>query len=287
MGQLRNRVCKVVVGAALGLIQTAISVEKHRVHFVVEKSLKPEPNSCSLEIYNLAPDQRAQIESLKPKTGSTRGIPVQIEAGYQDTGTSQIFLGDLRTVSSRRDGADWITTIESGDGEKAHANARIAVSFGPSTTADTALRAIVKALGVDQGNVPLVLAKLRLGGVGQLFPKRAVLTESAAVHMTNFCKSAGLEWSIQDGAVQIVDRNKALSLFAVLLSSSSGLIESPSIDPDGVLSCKMLIQPDVKPGSLLVLDSKTIHGNYRIESARWDGDTHDTPWYIEVEAKRY
>jgi hypothetical protein len=287
MGVLFGRVWRVVIGAQIGAIRAGLRVDGHRLHFHVEKSLKPEPNTCTLQVWNLSRAQRAQIEELRPKKGDTRGIPILIEAGYKDKGPQQIWLGDVRTISTERDGGDWITTLESGDGEKAGQNARINVSFGPGTTPDTALRAIVKALGVDAGNVPVVLAKLRAAGVGQLFPKRAVLSGSAADHMTNFCRSAGLEWSIQDGAIQILDVGKTAAGFAVRLSPSTGLVGTPSVDPDGKLSCVSLIQPGLRPGSLLVLESATVHGNYRIERAVWDGDTHDTAWYTEIEASRY
>lgn len=287
MPTLRGRACRVTVGAAIGALRAGLRVENHRVRFRVEKSIKPEPNTCTLQIWNLSAAQRAGIEELEPKTGSTRGIPVLIEAGYEDPGPVQIFLGDLRTCTNTRDGADWITTIESGDGEQAFANARLNVAYGAGTTPDVALRAIVKALGVDAGNVPEVLAKLRLAGVGQLMPKRLTLSGSAAQNLTNFANSAGLEWSIQDGAIQILDRGKARAGFAVRLAADSGLIESPSVDPKGVLHCRCLMQPELRVGSLALVDSLTVKGMYRVERAIWEGDTYDVTWYTEIEAKRY
>jgi hypothetical protein len=287
MGVLFGRVWRVVIGAQIGAIRAGLRVDDHRSHFQIEKSLKPEPNTCTLQVWNLSRAQRAQIEELRPKKGDTRGIPILIEAGYKDKGPQQLWLGDVRTVSTERDGGDWITTLESGDGEKAGQNARINVALGPGTTPDTALRAIVKALGVDAGNAPIVIAKLRAAGIGKLFPKRAVLSGSAADHMTNFCRSAGLEWSIQDGAIQILDVGKIAAGFAVRLSPSTGLVGTPSVDPEGKLTCVSLIQPGFRPGSLLVLESATVRGNYRIERVSWEGDTHDTPWYAEIEASRY
>jgi hypothetical protein len=287
VGLLFGRVWRVVIGAQIGAIRAGLQVDDHRIYFHVEKSLKPEPNTCTLKVYNLSRTQRAQIEELKPKKGDTRGIPILIEAGYKDKGPQQIWLGDVRTVSTERDGGDWITTLESGDGEKAGQNARINVAYGPGTTPDTALRAIVKALGVDPGNVPQVLTKLRATGVGQLFPKRLVLSGSAVEHMTNFCRSAGLEWSIQEGAVQILDVGATSLGFVTRLSPSTGLVGVPSVDPEGKLSCTSLIQSGLRPGSLLVLESSAVRGNYRIERTVWEGDTHDTPWYAEIEGSRY
>jgi hypothetical protein len=288
---LFGRSYRVVVGAAIGALRAGLRVDSHRCAFVVEKTLKPEPNTCSLQIWNLSRTQRDQIAELEPKDGSTRGIPVLIEAGYTSTGTAQIWLGDLRTARTERDGADWVTTIESGDGEQAIKNARIATSLGPLTRPDVALRAIVQALGVDQGNLPAALAQLASAGMVSLAPKRLVLSGSAADHLTNFCKSADLEWSIQDGAVQILKRGSALP-FATRLASDrasggTGLVESPSVDPKGVLSCKTLIQTQIRVGGLVTVEAQTVRGTYKIDRARWSGDTHGTAWYVDLEAKRY
>jgi hypothetical protein len=280
-------VCRVTVGTALGALRAGLRVDGHRVYFKVEKTLEPKPNTCEVRIWNLSATQRAQIEELEPKEGSTRGIPVLIEAGYEETDASQIFLGDLRTAYSTRDGADWVTTIESGDGEHAQKNSRIVVTLGPKTNPETALRAIVRALGIGEGNLPSVVGKLRAAGVAKLFDKRAVLYGSAADRLTNFCHSADLEWSIQDGALQILDKGKTLAAVAVRLTSETGLVESPTVDPKGVLSFKMLIQPAVRPGALLVVASSAASGNYRLTKGTWEGDTHDIPWYISGEAKRY
>lgn len=286
MTLLFQRECRVTIGAAIGNIRAGLRVERHRCAFRVEKTNKPEPNKCALQVWGLSREQRAQIEELRPRAGSKRGVPVLIEAGYKETGIAQIFLGDFGTVYSRHEGAEWITTIESGDGQAAKLSA-ITQSYGPQTSPDIALRAIVRALGVDEGNVAVIAARLRTTGAATLFAKRAVLSGSAYEHMTQFARSAGLEWSIQDGAVQLIDQGKVLAGFAVNLGPRSGLIGTPTIDPKGVLSCQMLIQPSVKVGSLLVLNSAAVRGNYKIERATWEGDTHGIPWYITVEGKRY
>jgi hypothetical protein len=266
-----------------------IQLAGHRVTFRVEKSLKPEPNTCELAVWNLNEDQRAALEELKPKAQkATRGIPCQIDAGYGDE-TSLIWLGDLRTVDSIREGPDWVTRLTSGDGEKAWKNARVNVSYGPRTPVETVLRALVRALGVGEGNVSKVAAQLKLTGVGKLLTHGTVISGPAARELDAWARSADLEWSIQDGAIQFLDRGKAAAGTALRISAASGMIGSPTVDNEGVLSCQVLIIPDVRPGSLIVMDARRVKGNYRIERAIWDGDTFggQSPWYIHIEAKRY
>jgi hypothetical protein len=258
----------------------------HRVAFRVEKSLKPEPNTCELQVWGLNEDQRAGLEELQPKKESKRGIPVRIEAGYKG-GASLIWLGDLRTAVSVKEGPDWVTALSSGDGEKAYQSARVALSYGPKTPIDTALRAMVRALGVDEGNVSQVAAQLRLRGVGKLLSQGAVISGPAARQLTDWARAADLEWSIQDGAIQFVDRGKALLGKAVRITSDTGMIGSPTVDNDGVLTVTVLMMPDVKPGTLLVVDSRRIKGNYRVEQATWDGDSFGGSWQITLTASRF
>lgn len=258
----------------------------HRAVFSIVKTLEPEPNSCDLTVYNLNPSQRAELQELQPKKGATRGIPVRIEAGYKE-GKSLLWLGDLRTVSSVTDGPNWVTRLSSGDGEKATKNSRIAVPYGPRTDVGTALRAMVRHLGVDEGNVAQVAAQIRLGKAGKLFTSGKVLRGPVARVISDFAESADLEWSIQDGAIQFLDRGQVRAGTAVLLSKETGLVGSPSVDNEGILTAQSLMIPDIKPGVLVVVKSKHVSGNYRAELVQWDGDTRGGDWYCTIEGKRF
>jgi hypothetical protein len=105
--------------------------------------------------------------------------------------------------------------------------------------------------------------------------------------LTALTRSAGLEWSIQDGNLQLLDRGKALAGTSLLLNSDTGLLDSPTVDNEGVLTAKMLMIPGVRCGGLVTIDAKRIKGTYRIEKATWSGDTSSTDWYVEINAKRY
>lgn len=287
MPRLFEKLCRVTIAAGVGKLRHGIRVEKHRVEFDVEKTLKPEPNTATLKVYNLSKEQRASIGEIRSKKTDKKGIPVLIEAGYVETDASQIFLGDMRTVYSQHDGADWITTLECGDGEKAHATARINVSFGPKTDPATVLNAIVKELGIGRGNVSKAIASLRSKGIARLFEHGVTISGQASYHLTNFCRSADLEWSIQDGSLQFVDKGKTLGKTAIRLSSATGLLESPTVDHKGLLTVKMMMLPDVRPGRLLVIDSLSVRGNYRISKCKWTGDSFDGDWNITAECNKY
>ena len=50
---------------------------------------------------------------------------------------------------------------------------------------------------------------------------------AAAEQLTELCRSAGLEWSVQSGVLQLLPRGRALQRSAVVLSSDTGLVGSP------------------------------------------------------------
>lgn len=254
--------------------------------FRVEKSLKPAPNTCELTIWNLNQDHIGQLEELKPKAKqATQGIPCKIDAGYKDA-TSLIWLGDLRTVETRREGPDWITTLTSGDGEKAWQHARQHISYGPKTPIETVLRAIARELGVGAGNIGKFVHRLKIAG-SAIFPAGIVLSGPVQRQLVDFARSADLEVSIQDGALQFLDRGQALAGRSLVLKSGTGLLDSPSVDNEGVLSARIQMIEDIRPGMVVVLDAERIKGNYRIEEAAWIGDTSGSEWSIELTASRY
>jgi len=255
--------------------------------FNIEKSLKPEPNTCELSIWNLSAEHQAQLEQLSPRVGGQAkvGIPCKIEAGYKD-GVSLVWLGDLRTAETTYDDPSWVTKLSSGDGEKAWQHARNHVAYGPRTSIDVALRGIARALGVGEGNLSKVVQNLKVAG-SAFWPSGKVLSGAASRQLQDMARSADLEVSIQDGALQFINRGQAMAGQAIRLSEETGLIGSPSIDSDGVLTATMLMIPDVRPGAVVVIEAKRVKGNYRIEKATWSGDTSADNWFIDIEAKRY
>lgn len=289
MGRLFGRVATLVVGT--------LDLTGFRFKFHVEKTIKPEPNRVRIEVYNLNPDHRLALAELAPgkrlaKKGKGKTspnlqgkIPVQLEAGYEDDGPQLIFLGNLTTVDSERDGPDWITTVTSGDGERAYRTARINQAFRAGTTVQAAMTSIVKVLGLGEGNLHQI-QPTDASGSGVLV-RSMVVSGSAARSLTDLCRSAGLEWSCQDGTLTILEQGKALAGRAIELSPTTGLVGSPNVDGDSILKAKTLMIPGLQIGRIVVLTAEQVKGNFRIEKITTTGDTHGGDWGHEVEAKRY
>lgn len=292
MSALFRRVVNVSIGpktqdasTALAAIERGLGINASELDcvFKVKKNLKAEPNTCSIDIFNLSKASRALLETPKK-------LVLRLEAGYPDQ-VSQLYLGEIRYAQSSRSESNIITHIETGDSEKEIQTAHINLSIGPKVPAEVALTAIARELGIGLGNVNVAVAKLRAKGTTP-FGRGTLIFGGAARALDDFCRSADLEWSIQDGVLQILDRGKALEGQAVLLSPDTGLIGSPTIDHKGVVTFKALIQPDLRPGHKIAFDTLDfkISQGYRIQECEYTGDTTPSPtspWYCEAKAKRY
>lgn len=263
-------------------IATVGTVELKDLHFqfTVKKSLKPEPNTCDLTVFNLNRTHRAELEQLDKVT-------VKLEAGYEG-GTSVIFLGTLRHIDSGlRDGPDILTHVSSGDGEQQYRKSRVAIAIKKDTTTDAVLKQLAAAIGVGTGNLDKAVSTLKAVGLSNMFSEGTVLYGSASREMTAICRSVGFLWSIQNGALQLVAIGKALDGEAIKLTPETGLIGSPSTDNKGIVKLRALMIPDIFPGRKIVVDSFSLDGQFRIETTTHSGDTSGSDWYIDIEAKRY
>lgn len=266
----------------LRLVLGTREVKDLRCAFNVTKTNTPTPNKAEIKVTNLSEEAIASLEQQVT-------LPVQLDAGYQD-GHQTLFLGDLRASDTvyETDGS-WTTTIKSGDGEKALRSKRADASIPKGTTPDAVFRLVASSVGVLPGNLDTAvsLIKARFGAANP-FPFGTTVTGNAARELTSLCRTFDLEWSVQNGALQFVERGKALTGQAVLLSAATGMVGSPSVDSKGVLLVSSLLNPEIFPGRLLVLDSLRLKGQYRITECAFVGDTHSaSQWTTSIKATRY
>lgn len=248
-----------------------------RCTFSVKRNLRQEANTVDLKIHNLNPSHRKAVEQAQTCT-------VQIDAGYVQ-GSGTIFLGDLRTHTTTREGAHLVTNLACGDKEVAIRTSRISQSFRKGSTTVQILQALAASLDVDPGNISQAVAAL--APFGQLFTMGTVVCGSSARELTRILKSVGYMWSIQNGKLQIISIKQALVGAALLVTPLNGLLDSPTVDKDGYLNCKTLMLPDCFPGRLMVLQSENLQGQYRIEETTHAGDTHGTDWDVTIKARKY
>ncbi len=279
MTLLFNRDWRVQVGEVL--------VEKPlRVAFEVERTTRPQPNTATIRIYNLARSTRNRLQQEERAT-------VSLEAGF-DGDTSQIFQGQVvraranQTRPSRveRDALDIVSIVEAADSGQEYREARVSRSYEPGVSITRVLRDCASALGVGAGNVREVEALAALSGGETTYTAGTVLSGQTSRELTRILASYGLRWSVQHGALQVQRRGEPLQSQAVRLSSATGLVGSPEVGTQGRVKATALLTPDLWPGRRVVLDSQLVEGQFLVDSIKYDGDSHGDAWYAHLQLRR-
>lgn len=258
--------------------------------FEVKKSLGKEPNTATVTVINLSEQTRAEMQE--------KNLRVVVSAGYEST-LATLFVGDSRDIDSMPDEADWKTKIQLGDGERGYRFGRTSESFRAGVPVTRVLQKIADDMQLDSTQVAGVD-----GIAGRQFVGGYVAHGRAARELDKILRGFGLEWSIQDGRLQVLAPDTTTNESVITLSAETGLVGSPTLNTPGAsvsvnpftgivgsshgkptLKARSLLQPELRPGRRLTLDSLTgIKGLFRITSVEHKGDTSGGDWYSDVEA---
>ena len=294
-----------------GCTVDTLDVSNLPIEFKCLRTIKPEPNKCVLTVYNLSDDHRAQlIKRNQPNQSSKNlvGVPVQIEAGYENN-TSVIFSADLREVGSSLADVDWKTTLAGDDGGRSYREARFqngGITFTAGTPIGTILSQCAQAMGIGLGNSANFTEQAQIAGIGSTLPHTMTLHGNVKSQLDRVINSIGYTWSIQGGALQLMKKGSSLALSNISLSASTGLLGSPEAAIDStvslgspqqfaagakqktahppkpkdpsILRAKTLMIPGITPGRGVSLDSKAFRGNYTITEAEAVGSTFGDDW---------
>jgi hypothetical protein len=271
---LFDRRCAVTVGEEGGT-GTRID-ERFRVVFRVVKTLTTETNVSDVQIYGLGDSLRQQFLAS--------GQVMQIEAGYA-AGSEILSIADITNASIQRQPPEIITKLECQDGAQALKERKVALSFAPETPVQRVLDKLAQELALGQ----------RATGVQVQGVYRNGLTLSTTIRdaLNRVTRKADVTWSIQDRQLQILDPVLSSQGQGVLLSPTSGLINSPERidDPEneeelrrGVgYRVRSLLNPKIRPGEQLILESVEVQGQFRIDTVEHTCDTRGNEWYTEAE----
>ena len=280
-----------------------MATDSLRVAFRITKTLSKEPNTCDLKIWNLSETSRARVSpndfseknSLElqfAKLEAKGKFPCIVEAGYegQTVGDATIFSGDTRTVDHIRDRADWITHVQCGDGEKAYQFNHLNKAFS-NTDFGKIVEEVGKSLTPNIGNLKDMIAKYKSeGGKMPDLTRGFVANGRASDTLASLLKSIGKDFSIQDGALLVVDPGTAAHSQVFRLSPSTGLIGSPDHTPPekqgkpATLKCKCLLNSQIVPASTVRIDSEGIKGDFVVQKLDHIGDSHGSEWVTVIEA---
>ncbi len=247
-----------------------------RVQFKVKKTREKEPNPAEIIVSNLSETRRKSLQ--------TKGVKLLLEAGYEATGIFRVFAGDVRTIDHVREGANWLTKMKCGDGERSFRWARAGESFGAGTAAADIVKYLGKQLGLDDGNVASEAKNLTVR-----FDAGYVVFGSAQQALDRLLLSIGYGWYVADGALYILRTDASLQGLQIPeVSPETGLIGSPEVGtPEkkggpALIKFKSLLMQS-RPGGLVRLKSAVHDGQVTVKKLDHDGDTHGGNWYTTIE----
>lgn len=271
---------KAVVAIGRGSIGEAVLIEGLRCAFKVTKTLDKAPNQLELTISNLSERQRASVQA--------KDVDLVLQAGFESN-VEVIFSGQVRTADHKYEGSTWSTVIKSGDGERAYSQAHVSESFGEESPLMGAAMKVAEMLGIGPGNLEEQLGQVN--GEGATLQTGYSAFGNAAKELEKLLGRVQLSYSIQEGNLLVLGPSAVAAGVAVVkLTPDTGLIGTPEMGTPGkdkgrnVLKCRALLQPAIKPGGKLLLESRSLRGSFRVERVTHQGDTHGSQWETELEA---
>lgn len=270
---------------------SAIDLSNLDFSFSIKKGDTETPNKSLFTIYNLSPETATQIRK--------EFTAVSLEAGYENSVYGLIFNGTITKIKSSHDHVNFILEIECADGDEAYNFGFVSKTLGAGSTARDQVNAVMEQYqpkGIKQGFIDdLPQTKL---------PRGKVIFGLGRKTLRNVSKTADASWSIQDGTLNILGNGNYLPGEAVLLNSSSGLIEWPQITDKG-LEVKCLLNPNIKVGGTIKIDGELndewvfvkdkeekdkltrdkildANGVYRVLEIEYTGDIAGNDWYCNM-----
>lgn len=246
-----------------------------RVAFAIEKTLGKTPNTCTISISNLAATTRATLQKLP--------LNVTLAAGY-DGDNRQVFVGDVLYTSTQRDGGTTTTKIQVGDGARAYSSARLVKSYKGVVDPKAVIADLASSMGLS-----LPTSSAQVQSLFGSFSSGLAISGPSAASVDRIVKAQGLDWSIQDGQMQILSPNGSRPGTAILVSQQTGMIGSPEYGTppaDGKppeLTVKSLLIPEATPGALVQIQSIGVNGFFRIQKVKHDGDNYGEEWTTTME----
>ena len=267
--------------------------DPQRIKFKIEKHLRRTPNQGEVTITNLAEVSRNDFVRGPAK--------VRLEAGYDNT-PRLLFLGDVRFGSNEHTGTEWETKLQLGDGARAYAEARHNMSYAKGTPVATIIGHLCKAFGVSLPDISTLTELQTRLSTGE------TVTGWAADELTRILAQFGMEWSFQEGRMQIMRYDDVVPGVRRVLATpenGGGIIGAPVIDPPKIrappkrghrsgkarelkvpkLKIKHTLYPEITPGEVIEVQSRSINGSFRVDAVTHEGDLWGNEWTSHIEGR--
>ncbi len=258
------------------LTNEVLTVKELRVTFKITKmkSKKKKGNKGNIQIYNLAPNSRKLIETVRDKKGNPQTL-VELRVGYGKKTEGIIFRGTCEATSKFKS-PEWVTTLVGVDG-----GIRYLYPFEKTYSKGTLISDIVKDIAETSG-----VAKFRLDPIKATLPRTRTFSGPPLSIINDLQKVHGFTFDVQDeGTIIRSNRYKLDTRYETKLSYKTGLLGEPRTKGDLVI-VDALINHNIKPNSFITLDSLTqssLNGSYSVIGVDTVGDTYSGAWTMTAD----
>jgi len=244
-----------------------LDIDLLRVAFEIDKTINEKPNPAKIQVWNLNRDHMNQLLS-----GEFNKLILAV--GYQELRT--IYSGDITQARVRRDSVDFVMDLECADGFKDYSTARINTTLKSGATDEQILAEVQKTMPNVKAGAMELPNKRKL-------PRGRVMNGDSRELLNRIARNHQADWSIQDGNLIFLPKDKVLNDEAVVLSQDTGMINAPEQTDDGLeLTC--LLNPALQIGGLVEVQSiiEYFNGQYKIVKLAHSGDGLSGDWQSKL-----
>ena len=242
-----------------------------RIKFDIDKDDGSNPNKAKISVYNLNENSRNFIEQ--------DDTVVILRVGYGGN-LSVLFFGDLSKngVTTKRSGADIITTFEAGDTEAAIRDKNIQIGMAQGATNIQILNQAVAKLKVSIGP--------QIGLKTIVYRNAFSFAGSVKKLLDQLAAEMGVKWSVNDGEITFLGPKITEPGRIIKLGPQSGLLGTPTKTKDG-FKFNSLLNASIRPGKKVFIESQIALGllgaTVKVQKAKYVGDTHEGDWMGKFE----
>ena len=253
-----------------------------RISFSLDKADTTTQNEATISVWNLNKEHKAMLDK--------KDCMVVLSAGYGNN-LALAFCGTVTSSATSQDGADMVTEIHVTDSLVPIRDTYISLSYAGVINGQKIIRDIAAQMGVTVVFAPKVVLKDFANGytfIGQ-----------AKTALTKVCKSCGVEWTLQNGVLQIKKANTTITDRVYVLSAETGLLETPTrisqsaetSSQDNPTNKKNQIGWEVRYvinlaigiNDFVKLESKAATGFFKVNTIKITGDNIGGEWTCTAE----
>lgn len=268
------------VAITFGDADQAVRVEKLHVDFTITHQIRS-ANTASVKVYNLS---EATRRVLSDDGQNDLPLRMKVEAGYGDE-LELLYRGRVRKAASQHVGPDWVSTIESGDGEAELRKANVNVTFPAGASVEDVMQGLIEQTGLAAGDLIDRVRENGLAGTITEFARGFSFSGNAGEGLSKLVRSFGMTPTVQDGKFTAFESARGVKRTGFRLSPSSGLVGSPEVGDKGSAKVRSLLLPSVRPGHRIDIESTAVNGTYRVQKVLHTGSLRGQDWYSDLELK--